>query len=103
MSAIRTYYLRGIDITDPKNFDNIIDKITPKDVQKFTKKLFKGADVVLDVYSGGQIEQFMSEKIGEERNRSSPIFSDIAQTTIHEGSQRRFPSVYFQRFLCLAI
>ncbi|MEY8593585.1 insulinase family protein [Butyricimonas hominis] len=46
MSAIQTYYLRGIDITDPKNFDNIIDKITPKDVQKFTKKLFKGADVV---------------------------------------------------------
>ena len=46
MSAIQTYYLRGIDITDPKNFDNIIDKITTKDVQKFTKKLFKGADVV---------------------------------------------------------
>lgn len=46
MSAIQTYYLRGIDITDPKNFDNIINKITPKDVQKFTKKLFKGADVV---------------------------------------------------------
>ena len=46
MSAIQTYYLRGIDITDPKNFDNIIDKITTKDVKKFTQKLFKGADVV---------------------------------------------------------
>lgn len=46
MSAIQTYYLRGIDVTDPKNFDNIIDKITPKDVKKFTQKLFKGADVV---------------------------------------------------------
>lgn len=46
MNAIQTYYLRGIDVTDPKNFDNIIDKITPKDVKKFTQKLFKGADVV---------------------------------------------------------
>ena len=46
MSAIQTYYLRGIDVTDPKNFDNIIDKITTKDVKKFTQKLFKGADVV---------------------------------------------------------
>ena len=36
----------GIDVTDPKNFDNIIDKITTKDVKKFTQKLFKGADVV---------------------------------------------------------
>ena len=46
MSAIQTYYLRGIDVTDPKNFDDIIDKITTKDVKKFTQKLFKGADVV---------------------------------------------------------
>lgn len=46
MNAIQTYYLRGIDVTDPKNFDNIIDKITTKDVKKFTQKLFKGADVV---------------------------------------------------------
>ena len=38
MSAIQTYYLRGIDV--------IIDKITTKDVKKFTQKLFKGADVV---------------------------------------------------------
>ena len=46
LSALTTYYIEGIDITDPKNFDDIIDKITPKDVQKFTKKLFKDADVV---------------------------------------------------------
>ena len=46
MCAIQTYYLRGIDVTDPKNFDDIIDKITTKDVKKFTQKLFKGADVV---------------------------------------------------------
>ena len=46
MSAIQTCYLRGIDVTDPKNFDEIIDKITTKDVKKFTQKLFKGADVV---------------------------------------------------------
>lgn len=45
-NAISTYYTTGIDITDPKNFDNIVDKITPKDVKKFAQKLFKGANVV---------------------------------------------------------
>ena len=46
MSALRTYYLRGEDITAPKNFDKIIDNITPKNIQKFAKRIFKGADVV---------------------------------------------------------
>ena len=47
MSALTTYYIDGIDITDPKNFDEIVDNITPKDIQKFAQKLFKKADVVV--------------------------------------------------------
>ncbi|MDY4043570.1 MAG: insulinase family protein [Marinifilaceae bacterium] len=46
LSALTTYYISGIDITDPKNFDKIIDKITTKDVQKFAQKMFKDADIV---------------------------------------------------------
>ncbi len=46
MGIISNYYLIGLDMTDPKNFDNILDKITPKDIQKFAKSLFKKADVV---------------------------------------------------------
>lgn len=46
LNALTTYYINGIDITDPKNFDKIIDKITTKDVQKFAQKLFKDADIV---------------------------------------------------------
>lgn len=46
MNVLFTYYRTGINIDDPKNFENIIDKITPKDIQKFAQSLFKGADVV---------------------------------------------------------
>ena len=46
LNALTQYYIEGIDITDPKNFDDIIDKITTKDVQKFAQKLFKDANVV---------------------------------------------------------
>lgn len=46
MNAISNYYIEGVDITDPKNFDDIVNKLSPKDIQQFAKKLFKGADVV---------------------------------------------------------
>ena len=46
MNAIRTYYINGRDITATKDFGKVIGKITPKDIQKFAKKLFTGADVV---------------------------------------------------------
>lgn len=46
MNAIRTYYIDGRDVTATKDFGKVIGKITPKDIQKFAKKLFTGADVV---------------------------------------------------------
>lgn len=46
MSAIYSYYVSGINPADPKNFEEIIDKVTTKDIQKFAQTLFKGADVV---------------------------------------------------------
>lgn len=46
MSAIYSYYVTGINPADPKNFEEIVDKLTPKDIQKFAQSLFKGADVV---------------------------------------------------------
>lgn len=30
-------------MNDPKNFENIVNSITVKDIQKFTKTLLKGA------------------------------------------------------------
>ena len=46
MNALYDYYLTGINPADPKNFEEILDKLTPKDIQKFAKSLFKGADLV---------------------------------------------------------
>ena len=46
LNAIYGYYVNGINSADPKNFEEILDKITPKDIQKFTKTMFKGVDVV---------------------------------------------------------
>lgn len=46
MNALYDYYVLGINPADPKNFEEILDKLTPKDIQKFAKSLFKGADVV---------------------------------------------------------
>lgn len=46
MGNIVNYYINGIDGTDPKNFEEIVDNVTPKQLQKFTKKLFDKADVV---------------------------------------------------------
>ena len=46
MSAISTYYIEGIDLTDPKKFGDILDRLKPKHIQHFTKKLLKEADVI---------------------------------------------------------
>ncbi len=46
MNAIYSYYVSGINPAAPENFENIIGKLTPKDIQKFAQTLFKGADVV---------------------------------------------------------
>lgn len=46
LNAIYGYYVSGINTADPKNYEDILNKVTPKDIQKFTRKLFKDADVV---------------------------------------------------------
>jgi len=46
LNAISNYYITGIDSNDPKNYEDILENVTPKDIQKFAKKLFKKADVV---------------------------------------------------------
>lgn len=46
MNILFNYYVHGINFNDPKTFEKILDKLTAKDVQKFAKSLFTGADVV---------------------------------------------------------
>ena len=46
LNAIVNYYINGLDTTDPKNYEDILNKMTPKDIQKFLKTLMKGADIV---------------------------------------------------------
>lgn len=46
LNALYSFYVSGINPADPKNFEDIVNKITPKDIQKFAQSLFKGADVV---------------------------------------------------------
>ncbi len=46
MNVLYNYYTTGIDNTDPKNFEDIINKITTKDIQKWAKKFYKKADIV---------------------------------------------------------
>lgn len=45
MGVIMSYYIEGVDLTDPKNFDYILDKMKPRDIQRFAEKLFKGANI----------------------------------------------------------
>ena len=44
--ALYTWYVAGINTTAKENFDDILDKVTPADIQKFAQELFKDADVV---------------------------------------------------------
>lgn len=46
MSVLNNYYRTGINIADPKNYENILKALTPKDVQNFAKKFFKDANVI---------------------------------------------------------
>ena len=46
MNTIYNYYVHGVNYADPKNYEDILNKITAKDIQKFTNDLFNGADLV---------------------------------------------------------
>ncbi|MDO6736375.1 pitrilysin family protein [Wenyingzhuangia sp. 2_MG-2023] len=41
MRLLTVFYREGYNMEDPKNFEKIVKSITPKDVQKFTKKVLK--------------------------------------------------------------
>ena len=43
MRLLRNSVLEGYDMNDPKNFENIVNDITAKDIQNFTKKVLKNA------------------------------------------------------------
>ena len=46
MNVLYTYYIMGINTADPKNYEDILEHITAKDIQQFAQKLFKDADVI---------------------------------------------------------
>ncbi len=46
MSVLYNYYFNHVDNDDPANFEQILDKMTGKDIQKVVKEFFESADVV---------------------------------------------------------
>lgn len=44
------YYKMGINFDDPRNFEDLINKVTPEDIRNYTKKLYGRADVVEVVF-----------------------------------------------------
>lgn len=51
MSTLMTYYETGLNMNDPKNVEDMISSLTPKDIQKLAKKFFKKADVLDLIFS----------------------------------------------------
>lgn len=46
MGVLNSYYRTGINTNDATNFENIVNSLTPADIQNFAKKLFKDADIL---------------------------------------------------------
>lgn len=46
LSMLVNYYKTGINYDDPKNNEDLLNGLTPKDVQNFAKKMFKGAHIL---------------------------------------------------------
>lgn len=46
MQALTTYYFYSVNPADPKNFENILEKVTPAMIQEFVKTFLSKADVV---------------------------------------------------------
>jgi zinc protease len=44
-NALYSYYYTGINVNDPKNYEDILKKLTVKDIQKVAKMFFLKADV----------------------------------------------------------
>ncbi len=54
MSWVSNYVLEGYNMNDPKNYEDIVNSITAKDVQNFTAELLKGADTYEIVFKPQQ-------------------------------------------------
>ncbi|HMP28242.1 MAG TPA: insulinase family protein, partial [Saprospiraceae bacterium] len=50
MNNLVGFYMNGVNNNDPKNYENILTKIKPADIQKLTKTLLAKADVVEIVF-----------------------------------------------------
>ena len=57
MDLLTTFYREGYHMDAPKNFEDIIDSITPKDVQKFTKELLEQAKSYTIVFKPKKLEK----------------------------------------------
>lgn len=51
LGTLMSYYKTGVNYDDPKNNEDLLKGLTPKDIQKFAKKLFKNADILDLVFS----------------------------------------------------
>lgn len=54
LNTLVSYYKTGVNYDNPKNMEDMVASIQPKDVQKFAKKLFKDADVIDLIFSPQQ-------------------------------------------------
>ena len=48
---VRDYVIYGEDYSDPANFEEVLKKLKPSDVQKFARKYFKSSDMVDVVFA----------------------------------------------------
>ena len=49
MNSIYGYYQTGINTADPKNYEDILNSLTPKDIQKFAKALYNKKTDIVDI------------------------------------------------------
>ncbi|WP_234418161.1 M16 family metallopeptidase [Aquimarina aquimarini] len=54
MQSLLSFYRDGYNRNDPKNFENIVTKISQKDIQEFTKEMLKNADTYEVVFKPKQ-------------------------------------------------
>lgn len=55
-NVLSVYYLKKIDLTDPNNFEHILDRITPETIQKFTRDFWKDANRIELIFTSAKAE-----------------------------------------------
>lgn len=46
INVLKNYLYDGVDLTSPAVFDDILNELSPKDIQKYANSFFKNADVI---------------------------------------------------------